>query len=154
VCGGQAEVSIVWVDKETGVLCKRRLDYHRTDGWNHYITDLKSSDDVQEREFSRDLASYGYAMAAAFSIDGWKALTGEDSIYNLLAVEKNYHIAKVWEPDEETIAAGRDDYRRVLQVAAECIKTGVWQAYGEKPQLIRAPGWYLAAHGVGPFNAM
>jgi hypothetical protein len=152
VCGGQAEVSIVWQDKETGLMCKRRLDYERTDGWNHFITDLKSSGDVKERSFSQDIASYGYAMAAAFSIDGWKALTGDDSIYNLLAIEKDYHVAKIWEPDEETIAAGRDDYRQALRLAAECMKTGRWEAYGPQPSLIRAPEWYLKLHGAGPFN--
>lgn len=152
VCGGAAEVSIVWTDKETGVLCKRRLDYHRNDGWNHYITDLKSTSDAGERAFANDIAGYGYALAAAFSIDGWKALTGEDSLYTLLAVEKDYHIAKVWEPDEQTIAAGRDDYRKALVVAAECLKTGKWEAYGESPSLIRAPAWYLQSHGVSQHN--
>ncbi len=151
ICAGRAEVSIVWQDKATGVMCKRRLDYERSDGWNHFIADLKSSDDISPREFSKDIANYGYAMAAAFSIDGWKTLTGEDSIYSLLAIEKGYNVAKVWEPGEDTIAAGRDDYRQALTLTAKCLKSGEWPAYGTDAELIEAPDWYLRLHGVGPY---
>ena len=155
VCAGRAEVSIVWEDEKTGLLCKRRLDYERQGSerdWNHYITDVKSSADISESAFRRDIANYGYAMAAAFSIDGWKALTGDGSIYNLLAIEKVYHVAKVWEPGEMTIAAGRDDYRKALDTAAQCIKTGEWEAYGTDAELIEAPDWYLHQHGLSQYS--
>jgi exodeoxyribonuclease VIII len=152
ICGGRAELSIVWIDGDTELLCKRRLDYERSEGWNHYITDAKSSDDISPREFGRDMATYGYAMAGAFSIDGWKAITDEDSTYTLLAVEKEYHIAKIWEPDDDTIAAGRDEYRQALDLAAQCIKDDIWPAYGQDPELLRAPEWYLRLHGINPFQ--
>jgi hypothetical protein len=154
--GGRAEVSIVWEDDDTGLLCKRRLDYERPGGggdWNHYITDLKSSDDIGPFAFGRDIAGYGYALAAAFSIDGWKAVAeGEDSIYTLLAVEKDYHISKAWVPDDDTLAAGRAHYQQALATAKKCIADGVWPDYGRNSEFIRAPEWYLREHGIGPFN--
>lgn len=149
IVGGRAEVCVVWENAETGLLCKRRLDYERNDGWNHYITDLKTARDISPRAMALDLARYGYALAAAFSIDGWKAATGDDSLYALLAVEKGCGIVKVWEPDEDTIEAGRQDYRTALRTAAECMKTGVWPAYGDGAELLRAPEWYISMHGVG-----
>lgn len=150
VIGGRAEVSIVWKDRETSLLCKRRLDYERTSGFNHFETDLKSSEDVGPRPFSKDIADYGYALAAAFSIDGWLELTGDTSIYVLLAIEKGYYVSKAWQPDDDTIAAGREHYRKALWKTAECMKTGVWPTYGQDVELIRAPEWYLREHGVGP----
>lgn len=154
ICGGRAEVSIVWRDKETGLLCKRRLDYERSvpGDWNHYITDLKSTTDAGKYSFGKDLATYGYAMAAAFSIDGWQVLTGESSVYTLLAAEKEYHVAKVWEPDDDTIDAGRDEYRKALDRTAECMKKNEWPAYGSGAELLRAPEWYLHEHGISQFQ--
>jgi hypothetical protein len=150
VCGGRAEVSIVWRDLATGILCKRRLDYERSMGFNHCIVDVKSTLDAGPWAFANSIAGYGYALAAAFSIDGWAALTGESSLYTLLAIEKGYHVAKPWEPDDDTVEAGRQEYRKALEVTARCMKDGVWPAYGTEVEFIRAPGWYIQKHGVGP----
>jgi hypothetical protein len=159
VCGGRAEVSIVWRDtmdfgpgypKPTGILCKRRLDYERSLGFNHCIVDVKSTLDAGPWAFANSIAGYGYALAAAFSIDGWMELTGESSLYTLLAIEKGYHIAKPWEPGEETIASGRQEYRKALELTAECMKRDEWPAYGTEVGLIDAPRWYLEKWGVGP----
>lgn len=165
VCGGRAEVSIVWRDtldfgpgypKPTGLLCKRRLDYERNLGFNHCIVDVKSTLDAGPWAFANSIACYGYALAAAFSIDGWreaKIAIGEppeDSLYTLLAIEKGYHVAKPWEQDDDTVEAGRQEYRKALEVTARCMKDGVWPAYGTEVEFIRAPSWYLDKHGVGP----
>jgi len=156
VCGGRAEVSIVWRDRETGVLCKRRLDYERSMGFNHCIVDVKTTLDAGPWPFANAVAGYGYALAAAFSIDGWREAkiaigeSPEDSLYTLLAIEKGYHVAKPWEPDDDTVEAGRQEYRKALEVTARCMKDGVWPAYGTEVEFIRAPEWYIQKHGVGP----
>jgi hypothetical protein len=149
ICGGRAEVCLVWEDAQTSLVCKRRLDYERTDGWNHVISDLKTCRDISPRAFSNDIARYGYALAAAFSIDGWKAVTGDDSLYALLAVEKEYGITKVWEPGERTLEAGRAEYQAALKRTKECMTNHVWPAYGTEAELIEAPEWYLQLHGAG-----
>ena len=152
VSGGKAEVCIVWQDPDTGLTCKSRLDYERSYGWNHFITDLKSSRDINPRRFQNDIPKFGYALAAAMRIDGWRILTGDDSKYDLLAVDKGYCVAWTKEVDEDTIEAGRDDYSKALERTAECMETGVWPAYGQDVGFIRAPEWYLREHGVGPYN--
>lgn len=156
ICNGQAEVSIVWTDGETGLLCKSRLDYHRYGGkgdWNHYITDLKSSRDIRPERFRQDIARFGYALAAAMRIDAWAALNnGEQSVYNLLAVDKGYCVAWVKDLKDSTILAGRNHYRAALATAAECVAKDEWPDYGDDVGFIGAPDSYLQSHGVGPYN--
>ena len=152
ICSGRAEVSIVWEDRETGILCKGRLDYERND-WHHYITDVKSTEDASEYGFAKSIAGYGYYQAAAFYCDGWQTITGDSSIFTWLAVEKSApFVTKPWECDSHTIEAGRNSYREALKVYAECVKNNEWPAYGPEVSLINAPDWLLRKEGVGPFN--
>jgi exodeoxyribonuclease VIII len=61
-----------------------------------------------------------------------------------LVVEKKppYAVA-VYVLDPESIALGRAEYRRDLQLYAECKRTGVWPGYGDKIQTIGVPQWKL-----------
>lgn len=153
ICSGQPEVSMVWIDKQSGILCKGRLDYERSNGWNHFITDLKTSEDASEYGFAKSIAEYGYYQAAAFYCDGWQTLTGETSIFTWLAVEKSPpYVTKAWECDEQTMEAGRNSYRAALKTYAECVKNDEWPAYGPNVELINAPDWLLRKEGVGPFR--
>jgi hypothetical protein len=61
---GPNELSIVWVDRETGLLCKARIDMARQ-SWN-CIGDLKTTEDASRRGFIRSIDKYGYARQGAF----------------------------------------------------------------------------------------
>ena len=81
---GDAEVSIVWDDRDTGVRCKARLDK-----WSHphrRIADLKTANDASD--FERAIFNYRYHRQAAFYVDGAAALTGKGHSYCLVVVEK------------------------------------------------------------------
>lgn len=152
ICSGRAEVVIVWVDEKTGLLCKARLDYERSDGWNHYIPDVKSTVNASREAFERDIAAYGYYMQAAYYCWGWQVLTGEESVWAWLAVEKDPpYVAKVWEPAWKTMKAGRKAYRAALDTWAECVEKNEYPAYGG-PELIEMRDWALALEGVGQFD--
>lgn len=151
VCSGRAEVSIVWEDKETGVLCKGRLDYERTSGWNHCVTDVKSTEDASPTGMFAAVNKYQYHQAAAFYVDGWKVLTGEDSLFIWLAVEKSApFVTKPYECPDEMLDVGRRQYREALRLYAECLEKDQWPAYGDDVELLEAPEWWLRLHGVGP----
>lgn len=150
ICSGRSEVSIVWQDRETGLMLKGRLDYERADGWNHFIVDVKTTEDASEWGFAGSIAHYGYYQGSAFYCDGWKAITGDDSLFVWLAVEKKPpYVTKPWECNEETLQAGRNSYREALRICARCIKKNEWPAYGDGPDLISAPAWLLQREGVG-----
>lgn len=63
---GYPEVSIFWVDEETGVPCRVRIDY-----LTHKIaTDLKSTSDVGNYKLGYSIVDYGYHRQAAFYLEG------------------------------------------------------------------------------------
>lgn len=149
---GRAEVVLVWRDEKTGLLCKARLDYERSDGFTHYIADVKSTGDAGRSAFERDIYGYGYFMRAAWYHDGWQVLTGEPTVWTWLAVEKEPPwVTKIWEPTKKTLKAGRLAYRTALDTYAACQAKNEWPAYGG-PELIEMREWALAAEGVGPFD--
>lgn len=151
ICSGRSEVSIVWEDRETGILCKGRLDYERADGWNHWIVDVKTTEDASEYGFGLSIAKYGYYQAAAMYCDGWKAITGDDSMFVWLAVEKKPpYVTKVWECHEDLLAAGQNSYHEALRICDRCLKDDLWPAYGDGPDIITGPEWLLRREGVGP----
>ena len=136
---GTAEVSIVWVDEPTGILCKGRLDWI-VDG---VIYDLKTARDVSPRRFGNSAVEYGYDISAAFYIDAWLAATGEVATIELICVEKSAPWDVVVVPlGDDAIEAGRGKYRKLLNEVARCRQRGEWPgiAGGCKVPL-RYPEW-------------
>ena len=146
--GGDAELSIVWEDKETGVKCKARIDYKRPDR----LTDLKTSRDDGKgplpESFEWSLWTYSYYSQAAWYQAGWKALTGEKLPFWFVVVSNTHPIQCVAAPvGEVTLMAGRKKNQERLQAWADCLETGFWFGY-QSPELFELPEKYL----VGEFN--
>jgi len=150
---GEAEVCIVWTDKETGLLCKARLDYvHRE---RAFIIDLKTTRDAALDQFQRAMWTYRYYQQAAFYSDGWKALTGDPTVFVFLPVEKDppYAVA-AYEVHDNTIWAGRLEYRKALETWAECVKTGVYPSYADSVEMINLTDWALKESGVDKYRVL
>lgn len=137
--GGKPELSIVWRDKATGVLCKARLDYYHQDG---VIADLKSTRDASVAAFSKAIYNYGYHRQAAFYSAGWEALEDEEPEFIFIAVEKTrpYGVA-TYIACEDVIIAGRFSYKQALKTYAECYKSGLWPSYPQEISEIHLPAW-------------
>lgn len=124
--GGQAEVTYVWRDSATDLLCKTRLDYRGMG----YAVDLKTTG-KPVGEFRRAVYSYAYDVQAAFYLDG--ANECEElplEVFYFIAVQKppRYGDVARWKKflrlgggvrlfmmTPETIAQGRDIYRHALR---------------------------------------
>lgn len=139
--GGTNEVTIVWVDKETGLLCKLRTDRFIQDQWPT-ILDLKKAANADEqwhngvKPFPMMIGSLGYDVQAAWYVDGAKAATGKDVNFLCVAIEDNAACGmKIYDltdnqPSEPSWAdIGRRKYRPWLNQFAECKRTGVWPGY-------------------------
>jgi hypothetical protein len=117
---GPAEVSLVWRDETTGLLCKGRID--KLDHTRKRFADLKTARSLED--YSREIANRGYHRQAAFYVDGLQAITGD--IYEpwLVPVEKTPPFAVAAAPvDSDALIVGRLTYRRALRVIAKCRKT-------------------------------
>ena len=115
------EPSVYWMDKDSEVLCRARPDIVGA----NLITDLKTTKDI--RGFEWDAMKFRYHVQAAFYCDALKI-----SRFNFIVVEKEPpYLCQVFCSDDFFLARGRDEYRKDLEVYAECLTSGVWNGLPE-----------------------
>lgn len=138
---GEAEVAMAWLDPETGVKCKIKIDW-----WHAACTlaDVKSAEDVTFEGFRRACGRLGYALSAAMYCEGVHQLTGEESEWAFIACEKaRPNTVAVYRAMQPMLERGRSDFRRALRRLAECRDRGrfpMMQADGEWED-IDLPRW-------------
>ncbi len=137
---GNAEQSIVWDfgGYHKPIPAKCRIDFINT----HCLVDLKTTIDARPDAFSRSCWNYRYHVQAAFYIDAYKELTGEELQFVFIAVEKTppYGVA-VYMANDEMVEQGRREYRQDLDIYAECLKTDEWPGYPGEIQEILLSTW-------------
>ena len=144
---GEPEVSMVWVDEETGVTCRGRVDWLTA---HPAIVDLKTTTagGADLGPLGRSAAALDYPLAAAAYVDGYRTLTGVTPAFLTVAVEKTApHIVTVARYRPEDLATGLDRWRAALAEFARRESSGEWV----DPPTIRTipvPGWY--GHTIPP----
>jgi hypothetical protein len=140
---GKPQVCCVWIDKETGVLCKSRMDRY-----SDSIVDIKTTRNILKNGFSRDIVDLGYYIQAAFYQDGDFALTGKRKPFIIIAVESlPPHRVRTYSLNDESLICGRLVYRRALYAYKLCKTTGDWS----DPQILEpigVPNWKLREEGI------
>ncbi len=140
LANGRAQVSLVWDDSESGIRCKARLDWLRSDG----IDDLKTTRDASPDGFPGECTRYKYHIQAAMYVDGYAALTGDRLPFSLIAVENHgFHPVAVYTVEPESIVAGRSIYKRALFSYRQCKASGAWPAYSDFEEPINISRWAL-----------
>ena len=142
---GYREFSFVWVDEDTEVLCKARVDHFGRLWGNAVIADLKTTEDASENAWKRDVVKYQYHTQAAFYLDGLDAVSPSiERKFIWIAIEKEppYAVA-IYEPDAATLDKGRRMYRNYLRQWVACHSSGVWPGYPEGIQPLLLPDWAL-----------
>jgi hypothetical protein len=134
---GEAEVSLLWDDPDTGLRCKARIDF-----LNSGINDLKSCFDATA--FPKSIATYGYHRQAAHYQNGYMILTGEILPFRLIAVEKTQPWGVRAAPlHDEAIDVGRLEVGSALRSIADAYESNEWPCY-EDP-----PSWCLPSYYAG-----
>ena len=142
---GVHERLVQWTNKETGVLCKARIDRTRNQG---KIVDLKTSKDASARAFIRSIMDYGYHRQGAFYMDG-----SLGKKFSFIVVESQPpHGVQVYDLSEEFLELGRASYQGALKhikicrdkYGSEFDETTVWPAYDyfyELGEVLSPPAW-------------
>lgn len=139
---GRAELSIVWKDPETGIMCKARLDRHSPTIAKGTIVDVKTTVDASDYAFERTIFRYGYHGQGAMYLDGANEVDLPAEKYVILAVEKKEPFeSSVFRLNEAAIDAGRLLLRSLLVRYAWCKKKGVWPGYPDRVREIALPDW-------------
>jgi hypothetical protein len=137
----ESEVSLTWVDPDSELPCKARLDK-----WcGGVILDIKTCEDASLRGFERAVAAYKYHWQAAMYLDGAKANVKNDFTFVFICVEKEppFGVA-VYTLEDAFIEAGRQSYKNALRVVRECIDKNEWPCYSNQVLEIPAPKWMQA----------
>lgn len=135
--GGFAEVSIFWIDEETQVPCRARIDYLTP----YFAGDLKSTTDVSDYSLGYSIVDYGYYRQAAFYLHGLGMVkqairenkasfynNGDEAWYELFMNNAQESFGFVWQEKtapyttradelcERTIELGRNSFRKALHL--------------------------------------
>lgn len=134
---GKAEQSIFWVDKDTGVQCKGRIDWLTPDS---IILDLKSTTDASPEGFQRSISKYRYYVQAAMYTDGLQALGQLPPVFVFAAWEKSVPYASaLYYATKEMLEEGRKEYKRLLKIYADCLSSDEWPGYSDSIEPINLP---------------
>lgn len=134
--GGDSEVTIVWHDADTGVVCKGRIDKLNPPK----LGDLKTSADVDK--FRRSYRDFAYYRQLAFYLDGYAQLTGDILEPWIVLVESAPpYCVQVAPVCEEDIEFGRREYRRLLRELVRCREENDWPG-PPSPEVWRLPEWF------------
>ena len=142
------EYSICWKDRESGLLCKARIDCAQHSPIeiapgqvSRAVIDLKSLDSVTL--FPHSMATLGYHRQGAFYADGMKTITGHDYWPCAVPCERNRPFTVGARPLElSTVVAGRMQYRQILTAIAAAIESDKWPG-PTLPPTWQVPPWAL-----------
>ena len=91
-----------------------------------------------------DSYKFGYHMQFALYCDGWYNLTGEFPRFVVLAVEtKVPYEPAVYNVGEEVLAAGHEEYLRLLATLRECEDANFYPPALREEQDLLLPAWAM-----------
>lgn len=151
---GTPEQSLFWIDEETGVWCRARLDWMPAAQPGRLIlADYKTCVSVEPGALQRAVHQYAYFLQAAWYLDGVSALgIAQDAAFVFVAQEKQPpYLVTVFEVDSVALALGHERSHKARRLYAECSRSGRWPGYSLDVQVISLPPWAEKHEGGGAF---
>lgn len=148
---GWAEPSAYWVDPDTGVHCRCRPDFvHPLNKKQAIALDVKTYGDASPREFGRQIHRMRYHVQDAFYSEGFTRASGLEIVAFIFVVveDKFPYAAASYRLGDDSRWEGHDQVRQLLDVYAECQKTGVWPGYSPKTTVIDMPSYALSTQEI------
>jgi hypothetical protein len=140
-CTGVSERALIWRDRETGLLCRARIDRSLE---RPIAVDAKSFGKTPTPElFAREVLTRWYHGQAAFYLDGLLCVTGVEHRFPFVVVHKEPpHEVLVAELGPAEIEMGRREYRAALRELVWRREKNDWLApWQREPQVITFDGW-------------
>lgn len=148
VSGGRGEVTMCWsqVSPDVGgmpgyrVECKGRLDFLPSGVFA--LSDVKTTRNAAPDAFGRQAFALDYCVQAAWYVDAYRLLTGEERPFFLVAVEAaSPHVVQVYRLTDEQIGFGREVYRARLDRLSLCRRESRWPGYSDDVMDLTLPRW-------------
>lgn len=132
---GKSELTLVWNDSSTGLLCKARIDkalMRTKESGAYYLIDLKTTDSAANTDFSFSAGKFGYYVQAAHYLAGAEALglLEMDASFLHIVIERDApHLISCFELDEQDIERGRKLLGRCMAIYKKCLEAEEWPGY-------------------------
>ena len=145
---GTTELTVVWNDPTTGVVCKSRID-RLIEGETPIVLEFKTAADGSPAALQRVATRHGWDIAAAMRIDAIKQLTGKRADYWFIVVEKSApYVVTPYRCGADLEELGRVKYTKALTDWRACLQSGVYRGYSVGGLELNAPLWELRAYEV------
>jgi len=141
------ELSLYW--NADGLDCKCRLDRLVLEEDRAIILDLKSTDNVDSKEFTRKvIGDLNYLFQSAWYVEGVEAAFSVPGTFVFVGIERlaPYRI-KVFEVDFDAILEGKAQTKLARQRLAECLKTKEWSQPEIEYETLSLPPWFASPTG-------
>ena len=138
------ELTLVWQDRLTGVMCRARLDcLTRAANGRTLIVDYKTARSSEPSAIDRAMHEFGYHQQFDFYIGGVMELgIAQDPLPLLIVQEKEPpYVVTVVQVSRSALDVADVKNRAALELYAECTRTGHWPGYAEDVVMATLPPW-------------
>lgn len=143
----ESELTLIWEDEDTGLLCKARLDLCDPQARN--IADLKKSRHADADWFGGAVGTFGYHIQDAWYRRGAEScMDGGIWNFDFVVVELNKgekNGVQVLTLDDEAKRVGEATMQSALDVAAMCMEKNVWPMYSTERKIVKMRPWMVRA---------
>lgn len=146
---GAAEQSMFWVDDETGVWCRGRVDWLGED-----IVDYKTTTDVSLEHIRWEIAKRHYHQQADWYLTGAAKLgaVGPDVRFRFIFQAKTApYLVTVVDLDDEALQIGHERNQLALEIYLDCTTAGVWPAHTSGIETVSLPRSVVRQHMEGAY---
>ncbi len=136
---GEPEVTLEWVNRETGLKCRSRVDWIGDD----YMLDLKTTaTGISPRLFSASSWKMAYWFQAAMYQEGYaETHQGQVQRMGIIAAEsKPPYAARLYWLSDAGLVAAWDEYIECLKMVRDCMDADTWPG-PEAETTLEPPAW-------------
>lgn len=147
---GEHEVAFRWEDGPTGFMCVGKFDFFAPgvgDPWTAVAADYKTCQDASYEEVQRAINKRKYYRQQAFYEDGANAngFSLRDFPFIFLEKPSRRHypaLVNAFRIERLAVEVGRQENRRLLEIAAGCKLTGYWPGFDlSEAHVVGLPAW-------------
>lgn len=142
---GEPEASLFWIDPETRVKCRARIDWltRAVDVPRLIVPDYKTCRSAAPDDLQKTIAEHGWHQQADWYEGGIKALgLHPEPVVVFIAQEKEPpYLVTVAQPDPMARRIGAHLNRDARHLYRECTASGRWPGYADDVAMISLPGW-------------
>ena len=151
---GLNELSIIWKDPATGVLCKARIDRLTQIGARPFIVDLKTTHKVASTHgWQQQVQTYSLHEQAAHYRAGLATLMPlagelERGFAWVVCETEPPWLVRMFEAEDACLELGKEQVDGYLKRYAQCKATGVWPGWPEGMEIAGLPPWVYKRFNV------